>query len=86
VDGKRLKGFKAAFVRNYGGSNPAVLLKYATKVGKFDFAAVYHEDIDAAVSSIAVPLPRTRVTAYSKVKVGDVIRTWCNLGRTAVKR
>jgi hypothetical protein len=44
------------------GSNPAVLLKYATKVGKFDFAAVYHEDIAdaAAVSSIAVPLPRTR--------------------------
>jgi hypothetical protein len=37
------------------------LIKVCTKVGKFDFAAVYHEDIaDAAVSSIAVPLPRTR--------------------------
>jgi hypothetical protein len=35
------------------------LKEYATKVGKFDFA-VYHEDADAAaVSSIAVPLPRT---------------------------
>lgn len=78
VDGKRaLKGFKAAFgPQLWWGANPAVLLKYATKVGKFDFAAVYHEDIAdaaAAVSSIAVPVPRTRrVTAYSKVKIGDV--------------
>ncbi|MFT5251437.1 MAG: hypothetical protein ACI87N_000416 [Flavobacteriales bacterium] len=78
VDGKRaLKGFKAAFgPQLWWGANPAVLLKYATKVGKFDFAAVYHEDIAdaaAAVSSIAVPLPKTRrVTAYSKVKIGGV--------------
>ncbi|TDD75581.1 glycoside hydrolase family 2 TIM barrel-domain containing protein [Flavobacterium caseinilyticum] len=78
VDGKRaLKGFKAAFgPQLWWGANPAVLLKYATKIGKFDFASVYHEDIaDAqrAVSSIAVPLPKTRrLSIYSKTKFGDL--------------
>ena len=78
VDGKRvLKGFKAAFGSQlWWGANPAVFLKYATKVGKFDLAAIYHEDIaDAAkaVSSIAVPQPRTRrVTIYGKTKIGNV--------------
>jgi hypothetical protein len=78
VDGKRaLKGFKAAFgPQLWWGANPAVLLKYATKIGKFDLASVYHEDIaDAqrAVSSIAVPLPKTRrLSIYSKTKIGDM--------------
>lgn len=78
IDGKRaLKGFKAAFgPQLWWGANPAVLLKYATKIGKFDFASVYHEDIadaSAAVSSIAVPLPKTRrLSIYSKTKLGDL--------------
>jgi hypothetical protein len=48
----RFKGFKAAFGPQLWWGNPAVLLKYATKVGKFDFAAVYHEECCSAVSSI----------------------------------
>lgn len=78
IDGKRaLKGFKAAFgPQLWWGANPAVLLKYATKLGMFDLAGIYHEDIaDApeAVSSIAVPLPKTRrFSIYSKTKFGDL--------------
>jgi hypothetical protein len=54
-----LKGFKAAFGPQLW-SNPAVLLRYVPRLVSL-IAAVYHEDIaDAAVSSIAVPLPRTR--------------------------
>ncbi|MCF8272512.1 MAG: glycosidase [Flavobacteriaceae bacterium] len=64
-DGKKsLNGFKAAFgPQLWWGANPAVLLKYSTKVGKSDVTGVYHEDIDdasAIVSSIAIPLPKTR--------------------------
>lgn len=64
-DGKKgLKGFKAAFgPQLWWGANPAVLLKYSTKLGKYDVTGVYHEDIDDAasiVSSIAIPLPKTR--------------------------
>lgn len=78
IDGKRaLKGFKAAFgPQLWWGANPAVLLKYSTKIGNFDVSGIYHEDIaDApeAVSSIAVPLPKTRrVTFHAKTKIGGV--------------
>jgi hypothetical protein len=78
IDGKRaLKGFKAAFgPQLWWGANPAVLLKYSTKIGNFDVTGIYHEDIaDApeAVSSIAVPLPKTRrVTFHAKTKIGSV--------------
>ena len=74
---KSLNGFKAAFgPQLWWGANPAVLLKYSTKIGKIDFTGVYHEDLaDAAtaVSSIAVPLPKTRrATIYAKTKIGAV--------------
>ncbi len=64
-DGKKgLNGFKAAFgPQLWWGANPAVLLKYSTKLGKYDVTGIYHEDIDDAasiVSSIAIPLPKTR--------------------------
>lgn len=78
IDGKRaLNGFKAAFgPQLWWGANPAVLLKYSKKMGNFDFTGVYHEDIAdaaAAVSSIAVPLPKTRrVTFHAKTKIGSV--------------
>jgi hypothetical protein len=78
VHGKRaLKGFKAAFgPQLWWGANPAVLLKYATKIGRFDLASIYHEDIaDAAkiVSSFAIPQPKTRrVTIYAKTKIGAI--------------
>lgn len=76
VDGKKgLKGLKAAFgPQLWWGANPAVLLKYSTKLGHFDVTGVYHEDIDdvgEAVTSIAVPLPKTRrVTLHAKREFG----------------
>ncbi len=77
-DGKRsMKGLKVAFgPQLWWGANPAILLKYQRTIGKFDLAAIYHNDIDdanTAVSSIAIPLPQTRrVTLYSKTKIGNV--------------
>ncbi|MFI1772599.1 glycoside hydrolase family 2 TIM barrel-domain containing protein [Thalassobellus citreus] len=76
VDGKKgLKGLKAAFgPQLWWGANPAVLLKYSKKIGHYDLTAVYHEDIDdvgEAVTSIAVPLPKTRrVTLHAKRELG----------------
>lgn len=76
VDGKRsLNGLKAAFgPQLWWGANPAYLLKYSKKLGKFDVTAVYHEDISnasAALTSIAIPLPKTRrATVHIKTKLG----------------
>lgn len=78
VDGKRaFSGLKAAFgPQLWWGANPAILLKYERTVGKYDLAAVYRSDIDdanAAVSSIAVPLPQTRsATLYVKREFGNL--------------
>jgi hypothetical protein len=78
VDGKRsLNGFKAAFgPQLWWGANPAFLLKYSRKIGRFDATAVYHEDVanaSAALTSIAIPLPKTRrATVHFKTKVGSV--------------
>ena len=65
IDGKgALKGLKAAFgPQLWWGANPAVLLKYRTKLGHYDFTGVYHEDIsennDAQTSGF-IPMPKTR--------------------------
>tara|TARA_R110000787_G_scaffold59922_10_gene135872 strand:+ start:15960 stop:19241 length:3282 start_codon:yes stop_codon:yes gene_type:complete len=78
IDAKKsLKGLKAAFgPQLWWGANPAVFLKYQRTLGKYDVAAIYHNDIDdanAAVSSIAVPLPQTRrATLYVKREFGNV--------------
>ena len=78
VDGKKaLNGFKAAFgPQLWWGANPAVLLKYSKKVGRFDLTGIYHEDVSdaaAAVTSGAIPLPKTRrVTFHSKTTLGSV--------------
>lgn len=77
VDAKKaLTGLKAAFgPQLWWGANPAVLLKYSKTIAKFDLTAVYHEDIadvEKAVTSIAIPLPKTRrVTLHAKRKFGD---------------
>lgn len=77
IDGKKsFNGFKAAFgPQLWWGANPAVLLKYGRKLGKFDATAVYHEDIDnasAATTSIAIPLPKTRrLTVHFKTKIDN---------------
>ncbi|MQP24317.1 glycosidase [Flavobacterium sp. LMO8] len=80
IDGRgSLDGLKAAFgPQLWWGANPAYLLKYNTKIGKFNFATVYHEDINQAevsesVSSIAFPIPKTRrATAYLQTKLGNL--------------
>ncbi|CAN5736058.1 hypothetical protein BH11BAC3_BH11BAC3_13220 [soil metagenome] len=78
IDGKKaFKGLKAAFgPQLWWGANPAFLLKYEHKFGRFDIAGVYHEDIEkagvgVATSSIAIPLPKTRrATVYAKTSIG----------------
>jgi hypothetical protein len=78
IDGKKsFSGLKAAFgPQLWWGANPAVLFKYSKKIGKIDASAVYHEDIadaGAALTSIAIPLPKTRrATVHFKTKL-DVI-------------
>ena len=78
VDGKKsFKGLKAAFgPQLWWGANPAVLLKYSRTVKNYDVTAVYHEDIDdvgEAVTSIAVPLPKTRrASLHVKRKFGNL--------------
>ncbi len=78
VDGKRaLKGFKVAFgPQLWWGANPAILLKYSRQVGKYNLTGIYHEDLDnlgGAVSSIAIPQPKTRrVTFHAARKFGDI--------------
>ena len=79
VDGKgALNGLKAAFgPQLWWGANPAFLLKYRTKLGKFDFTGVYHEDIDdigEVVTSNAIPMPKTRRATIS------IERDFGNLG------
>ncbi len=77
VDGKRaFKGFKAAFgPQLWWGANPAVLLKYSKKFGKYDITGIFHEDVDdfgTIVSSLAVPQPRTRRgTIHIERKFGE---------------
>ncbi len=61
---KELKGLKIAFGPElWWGANPAVLVKYRRQVGKLHLTGTFHEDLQepgAAVSSIAVPQPKTR--------------------------
>ena len=75
-DGKRsLKGLKAAFgPQLWWGANPAFLVKYNKTIKHVDITGIFHEDIDeqgAAVTSIAVPVPKTRrATLHAKRKFG----------------
>lgn len=76
---KYLNGLKVAFGRElWWGANPAVLVKYQRKVGKLNLTGIYHEDIDnpgQAISSIAVPQPRTRrVTFQVETKLFDRLK------------
>lgn len=70
IDGKKsLNGLKAAFgPQLWWGANPAVLLKYSTKLGKYDVTGIYHEDLEQrqqAVTSAAIPFPKTRRATLS---------------------
>ena len=76
IDAKgALNGLKAAYgPQLWWGANPAVLLKYGKRLGNWDLTTVYHEDIDdvgSAVTSIAIPLPKTRrVTLHAARQFG----------------
>ena len=78
IDGRgSLNGLKAAFgPQLWWGANPAYLLKYSKKIGRFDATAVYHEDIanaGDAVTSIFIPQPKTRRgTVHLKTKLGHL--------------
>ena len=78
IDGRgSLNGLKAAFgPQLWWGANPAYLLKYSKKIGRFDATAVYHEDIanaGDAVTSIFIPQPKTRRgTVHVKTKLGHL--------------
>jgi len=76
---KSLDGLKFAFGRElWWAANPAVLVKYQRKVGMFKLTGIYHEDLDdpgQAISSIAVPQPRTRrVTFQVETKIFDKLK------------
>jgi hypothetical protein len=61
---KDIDGLKMAVgPQLWWGANPAVLLKYRRTIGSFTATGVYQEDLEDrmdAVSSIAIPLPKTR--------------------------
>lgn len=72
---KAFEGFKVAYGRElWWGANPAILVKYSKEIGKFNLTGIFHEDIEdpgAAISSIAVPQPKTRrLTLQAKRKFG----------------
>lgn len=65
IEGKRfLKGWTAAFgPQLWWGANPALLLKHTRNLGHYKVTGIFHEDLDdpgSAVTSIAIPQPRTR--------------------------
>ena len=72
---KKLKGLAIAMGPElWWGANPAVMVKYSTKLGKIDLTGMFHEDIEqrgGTVSSFAIPTPKTRrATLYAKTKIG----------------
>ncbi|MBI3221245.1 MAG: glycosidase [Bacteroidetes bacterium] len=80
ISGKKsLDGLKIAYGRElWWGANPAILVKYSRNVGKINVTGIMHEDLDdpgAAVSSLAVPQPRTRrLTLQVSRKVFDNLK------------
>ena len=78
VEGKKmLKGLKVAYgPQLWWGANPAVLLKYRRNLGKIHLTSIFHEDLQepgAAISSIAVPQPRTRrFTMHAERELGKL--------------
>lgn len=74
---RELKGLKIAFGPElWWGANPAILLKYHRKFGKYDVTGIFHEDVDRpgnTVSSFAIPMPQTRrATLHIKRDLGPL--------------
>ncbi len=78
IEGKKfLNGLKVAFGPElWWGANPAILLKYTKEFKGIEFTGVFHEDLEepgSAVSSIAVPQPKTRrASIYAHKKYGKL--------------
>jgi len=77
VAGKKgLDGFKVAFGPElWWGANPAVLVKYQKKIGKYTLAGIFQEDLDRKVESrgTSTPQQQTRkATLYAKTNMGPV--------------
>jgi len=78
IEGKKqFKGLKVAYGRElWWAANPAVLVKYTRNIGGIDVTGIFHEDVDnaePAVSSIAVPMPRTRrATLHLKKEIKNL--------------
>jgi hypothetical protein len=76
VAGKKgLDGFKVAFGPElWWGANPAVLVKYQKKIGKYTLAGIFQEDLDRKASSTSTqvqPQQQTRkATLYAKRNLG----------------
>lgn len=78
IEGKKdLEGLKVAFGPElWWGANPALLVKYSKEIGKVNLSGIFHEDLDEpgqAVSSFAIPMPRTRrATLHMKTELGPL--------------
>jgi hypothetical protein len=66
---KKFKGLKAAYGPElWWGANPALLVKYSTKVAGLDMTGIFHEDLVQRTdlqSSFAVPVPKTRRLTFA---------------------
>jgi hypothetical protein len=78
IEGKKtFEGLKLAFGPElWWGANPAILIKYQKKIGNFDVAGIFHEDVAQlaqTASSFAVPMPKTRrATLYIGTEIGNL--------------
>ncbi|NQZ79090.1 MAG: glycosidase, partial [Ekhidna sp.] len=71
---KELDGLKVAYGPElWWGANPAILMKYTTNIKNVEVTGIFHEDLEepgSAVSSLAVPQPRTRrASVYGKTEI-----------------
>ncbi|MEM0940972.1 MAG: glycosidase [Bacteroidota bacterium] len=74
---KSFSGLKFAYGPElWWGANPAFLVKYTKKLALFEVTGIFHEDLEepgTAVSSIAIPQPKTRrASFYAKTQAGKL--------------
>ncbi len=74
---KKLKGLTVAYGPElWWAANPAVFAKYSKEVADIKWTVIFHEDVDnaqPAVSSIAVPQPKTRrATLHAEKQLGKL--------------
>ena len=74
---KKLNGLKIAYGPElWWGANPAILVKYTKEIKGIELTGIIHEDLEepgSALSSIAVPQPKTRRSSlYAKTEFRGV--------------